>query len=278
MTAALAGALSVSTAGQTGTRHLPFLPRVTPAGQKLYFSRFRRTFHQKYVIFDDMYRRICILVLTLLAAQSVCFARTVNPGMRAPDRVSPADSPRQPEHGDLEAQPAPLRQHTIQNQPPRSSAHALQDALRQTRTRYDDERARIGRKQAAGTLRRENRRRHHHRAHDAVRLMRQLVRARRQQNPHADPRTGYPARPAVQAGRQVRSPAGRAQQATAAFAPLHLRYRGDRRTRLARFDAREHGHPRARQLDDQHRRRHTRRRAHHGRAFRTPTFSARATP
>ena len=36
-----------------------------------------------------MYRRICILVLTLLAAQSVCFARTVNPGMRAPDRVSP---------------------------------------------------------------------------------------------------------------------------------------------------------------------------------------------
>ena len=27
-----------------------------------------------------MYRRICILVLTLLAAQSVCFARTVNPG------------------------------------------------------------------------------------------------------------------------------------------------------------------------------------------------------
>ena len=28
-------------------------------------------------------------MLTLLAAQSVCFARTVNPGMRAPDRVSP---------------------------------------------------------------------------------------------------------------------------------------------------------------------------------------------
>ena len=216
-----------------------------------------------------MYRRICILVLTLLAAQSVCFARTVNPGMRAPDRVSPGgfspDSLNTPTSE--RNHPAPLRQHTIQNQPPRSSAHALQDALRQTRTRYDDERARIGRKQAAGTLRRENRRRHHHRAHDAVRLMRQLVRARRQQNPHADPRTGYPARPAVQAGRQVRSPAGRAQQAAAAFAPLHLRYRGDRRTRLARFDAREHGHPRARQLDDQHRRRHTRRRAHHGRAF-----------
>ena len=40
-----------------------------------------------------MYRRICILVLTLLAAQSVCFARTVNPGMRAPDRVSGGFSP-----------------------------------------------------------------------------------------------------------------------------------------------------------------------------------------
>ena len=36
-----------------------------------------------------MYRRICILVLTLLAAQSVCFARTVGPGVRSPDRVSP---------------------------------------------------------------------------------------------------------------------------------------------------------------------------------------------
>ena len=190
-------------------------------------------------------------------------SRHAGAGQGFPRRILP----RQPEHADLGAQPAPLRQHTIQNQPPRSSAHALQDALRQTRTRYDDERARIGRKQAAGTLRRENRRRHHHRAHDAVRLMRQLVRARRQQNPHADPRTGYPARPAVQAGRQVRSPAGRAQQAAAAFAPLHLRYRGDRRTRLARFDAREHGHPHARQLDDQRRRWHTRRGAHHGRAF-----------
>jgi len=31
-----------------------------------------------------MYRRICILVLTLLAAQSVCFARTVGPGVRPP--------------------------------------------------------------------------------------------------------------------------------------------------------------------------------------------------
>ena len=36
-----------------------------------------------------MYRRICILVLTVLAAVSVCFARTAGPGMRGPEITSP---------------------------------------------------------------------------------------------------------------------------------------------------------------------------------------------
>ena len=36
-----------------------------------------------------MYRRICILVLTVLAAESVCFARTAGPGMRGPEITSP---------------------------------------------------------------------------------------------------------------------------------------------------------------------------------------------
>lgn len=70
----------------------------------------------------------------------------------------------------------------------------------------------------------------------------------------------------------------RAQQAAAAFAPLHLRYRGDRRTRLARFDAREHGaSARATVGRSASTQAYTAKGAPWS-GFRTPTFSARATP
>ena len=69
--------------------------------------------------------------------------------------------------------------------------------------------------------------------------------------------------------------AGRAQQAAAAFAPLHLRYRGDRCVPDSLDSTRVNmviTH--ARQLDDQRRRWHDTARGAPWSGFRTPTFSA----
>lgn len=51
--------------------------------------RFLYVLMKKCVIFDNMYCRICILALTLLAAANVCSARTAGPDMHTPDLLTP---------------------------------------------------------------------------------------------------------------------------------------------------------------------------------------------
>ena len=143
-----------------------------------------------------MYRRICILVLTSsLRKASVSPARSIPAcGRRTgfPRRILP----RQPEHADLGAQPAPFT--TAYNPKPTAAQFRacftgcfVKPVLDTTMN------GRVLTKAGCWNLTPET-------VGDITiermmpfDLMRQLVRARRQQNPHADPRTGYPARPAV---------------------------------------------------------------------------------
>ena len=171
-----------------------------------------------------MFARFCIFSLILIGAATVLSVRAAGPGTHAPRPVHARQRPRG-ESRCIGAQPAPLRQHPVENQPARRAAHALPDALRKTRARHHDERPRHRREPPAGTLRRENHRRHHHRTPAGFRPRRQPARTHGQQNPHAHPRPRRPARPAVPLGRQARPAAHRAQQAADPLARLHLGHR-----------------------------------------------------
>ena len=87
-----------------------------------------------------MFARFCIFSLILIGAATVLSVRAAGPGHARPP-VHARQRPRG-ESRCIGAQPAPLRQHPVENQPPRRAAHALPDALRKTRARHHDERPR----------------------------------------------------------------------------------------------------------------------------------------
>ncbi len=171
-------------------------------------------------------------MLTLLAAQSVCFARTVNPGMRAPDQGFPrrilpdslntATSERNQRLYDS------IQSKTNRRAVPRMLYRMLfvKPVLDTTMNGRVLDESRLLEPYAGKTV------------GDIIiermmpfDLMRQLVRARRQQNPHADPRTGYPARPAVVRRATSSIPSWScATSSCCVRAPYISGYRGDRRT------------------------------------------------
>lgn len=195
-----------------------------------------------------MYRRICILVLTVLAAVSVCFARTAGPGMRGPEITSPnINSPDGFKPDSLNTATSERNQRLYDSIQSKTNRRAVPRMLYRMlfvkpvldttfSGRVLDE-SRLLEPYAGKTVGDITIERRHPFDSDGNWLERtgnKIHMLTRDRVIRRDP--------ALQAGRQDRPAADRAQQAAAPLAALHLRRRYHPAARLAGFDTRQYGH------------------------------------